>query len=395
MPSLARRGESRIPIRSAWYLIMGMPWEAWIAMSDIKNPAPFYTLKDAAKELNRLLKVDYYDSKKLLSMASVYDLKLYIYSEGWDGRYIYNAKMSQEYNEFVRDENYLAGYSEAQRRKDDTLNIIADNTISCLLHDGCLLQLSLDVINKFRFQKQYEFISTQHNFNEAIYLEDAFNPQTKAYLLEGFKTALQTDHEFFKFLYQSYLDKKTIEAIVDIKIDEIELKKPRCVSIQNAKPKYIGNLVINDELSVLLNDEDSEDVIDEAEEYSKFVINRKDILITHSQLIRILEGTLSVRDTEHHSKQELPEYKIPSKPRGVSVAKKNAKLAAETLADYLWTKDTDKNIKLLEMARIVHSELHKTNHYTQLPSIEAMKDWLRPIAPGHAKLAGRPQQTSD
>jgi len=29
-------------------------------IKDIKNPAPFYTLKDAAKELNRALEVDYY-----------------------------------------------------------------------------------------------------------------------------------------------------------------------------------------------------------------------------------------------------------------------------------------------------------------------------------------------
>ena len=51
-------------------------------MSDIKNPAPFYTLKQAAKELNRILKVDYYDSKKLLSIALVYDLKLHAYFSG-------------------------------------------------------------------------------------------------------------------------------------------------------------------------------------------------------------------------------------------------------------------------------------------------------------------------
>ena len=36
-------------------------------IKDIKNPAPFYTLKEAAKELNRTLEVDYYDAKKLLS----------------------------------------------------------------------------------------------------------------------------------------------------------------------------------------------------------------------------------------------------------------------------------------------------------------------------------------
>ena len=68
-------------------------------IKDIKNPAPFYSLKDAAKELNRILKVDYYDTKKLLNMALVYDLKLYIFAKGWEGVADYSEDMTPEYDE--------------------------------------------------------------------------------------------------------------------------------------------------------------------------------------------------------------------------------------------------------------------------------------------------------
>lgn len=367
-------------------------------MSDIKNPAPFYMLKDAAKELNRLLKADYYNSERLLTMALVYDLKLYIYSEGWEGQYIYNAKMSQEYNEFLREENYLTGYSEAQERKDNTLKIITNNTISCLLGEGCLLQLSLDVIKKFRFQKKCEFAGTQYSFNEAIYLEDAFNPQTKAYLLEELKAALETDQEYFRIFYQSYLDKKTLDAIVDINVDGIELKKPRDVSIQDAKPKYTGSSVVNDENALFFTGQDSEYAVDQedgndqVEEYAKFEINRKDILITHSQLMRILEGSLSIRDVQHRNKKELIEPRMPNKPQGVSVAKKNAKLAAKTLANYLWKQDTENKIKILDMAITVRAELYQTEHREQLPDQSvSLKKWIEDIAPEYAREAGRPK----
>lgn len=377
-------------------------------MSDIKNPAPFYTLKEAAKELNRLLKIDYYDSKKLLSMALVYDLKLYIYSEGWEGRYIYNTEINQEYKEYLRSENYLTGYSEAQMRKDDTLNTIASNTIICLLHDGCLLQLSQNSINKFRFKKTYEFSSNQANFKEAMYIEDAFSTHTKAYLLEAFKAASQPDYDFLNTFYRTLLDKRALEAIVDVKIDGVELRKPSEYVNTLTMPKFTGALVIRDEVSdffsgedsqfinnedsEFINDEDSEFINVEDSKYSNYVIHRKDILITHSQLLRILEGTLSIRNTEHRSKQELIEYQLPRKPKGRSKEKEHAQLAAKTLASYLWSQDTDNKIKIKEMAITVHAELNQTEHHNQLPDQSvSLKKWIEDIAPEHAREAGRPK----
>lgn len=89
-------------------------------IKDIKNPAPFYTLKDAAKELNRALEVDYYDAKKLLNMALVYDLQLYIFVRGWKGYAAWGAEMSEAWEEYA-DVNKHGGYTTLHFDMDTTL----------------------------------------------------------------------------------------------------------------------------------------------------------------------------------------------------------------------------------------------------------------------------------
>ena len=193
-------------------------------MNDIKNPAPFYTLKEAAKELNRQLKTDYYDSKKLLSMALVYDIKLYIYAQGWDAQYVYHEVMTPEFDEYIKDEDYLSGYSEAHAIKDETIQAIVTKTIESLMDDGCLLQLPLQTIKELRLNKICEINSSLNNFQEALYIEDAYSHQVENYAL-GVCEIKDSQHPLLRAFLNLY-DKRTVESIVDIKIYGIKRKRP-------------------------------------------------------------------------------------------------------------------------------------------------------------------------
>jgi len=80
--------------------------------------------------------------------------------------------------------------------------------------------------------------------------------------------------------------------------------------------------------------------------------------------------------------------------RGVSQAKLNAKLAACTLAEYLWKQDTEKNIRIKDMAISVRFELSKTEHADQLPEkAESLENWIKDVADKypHSRQAGRPK----
>lgn len=80
--------------------------------------------------------------------------------------------------------------------------------------------------------------------------------------------------------------------------------------------------------------------------------------------------------------------------RGVSSEKLNAKIAAQTLADYLWRKDEEKKIRIKDMALNVFVELYKTEHSNQLPEkAESLQPWIKNIADKypHSTQAGRPK----
>ncbi|MFV5482241.1 hypothetical protein [Acinetobacter towneri] len=342
-------------------------------MNDIKNPAPFYTLKEAAKELNRILKVDYYDSKKLLSMALVYDIKLYIYAQGWDAQYVYQEVMTPEFDEYIKDEDYLTGYSEAHASKEETIQAIVTKTIESLMHGGCLLQLPLQAIKELRLNKICEINSGLNNFQEALYIEDAYSHQVENYTL-GVCKIKDSQHPFLRAFLNLY-DKRTVESIVDIKIYGVELEKP--MEGYSPIPKPSNNTFI-----------DYDDT-----KYLNHFIHRKEVLITHYQLSRIIEGALVIGIKEQQNTEELMKRNTTRKPQGKSRAKEYAQIAAKTLANFLWNQDKDNQIKIKEMAITVHAELYQTEHREQLPNHSvSLKDWIKDIAPEYAREAGRPKE---
>ena len=348
-------------------------------MIDIKNPAPFYTLKEASSELNKLLNTHYYNSKRLLYVALTYDLKLYVYSQEWEGGYLLELEMTSEYENYLNKQKANdSKYSEALLLRHKTLSVINTYAACCILDNGCLLQLPLEAIRIASYKKEFEFNSHRYPFPEAIYLEDAFASNTKNYLLEVLRKA---DPCFFEDIFGRTLDMRTLEAIVDIEIKGIELENPYDGMI-HAKPKPSENFEI-EELS-----RNGESI-----KFFNHIIHRKDILITHYQLTRIINGALTIRENEYCNRPELIARHLSKKPQGKSKEKEAAQLAAKTLANYLWNQDKGNKIKIKEMAIQVHAELNQTEHREQLPDQSvSLKKWIEDIAPEYAREAGRPKE---
>lgn len=321
-----------------------------------QNPIPYYTLKQASKILNEKFKTTIYNSKTILSMSLYYQIILHVLFFGnWSVScdcYV-PIKLKEE-----NDEN------KAIYKK---IVSAIENSIEHSMRDSVLLKLNEAALSSLASLGKLD--TSREMFHG------------------GFDGVLRVGYIFesenFDSILGAFLKRYgAASKLSEEQISEIEILAiyPTTADSSNCKPRTKPYF-----------DDDGE-LID----YCPY-IKLEDVLITHLQLEKILNGELK---SQYFSNKKIDgeeiENHLPSiEGRGVSLAKRNAKLAASTLAKYLWNKDTDKSIKLLEMARIVHSELQKTEHYAQLPSIEAVKEWLKPTAPSYAKLAGRPQQPND
>lgn len=65
---------------------------------------------------------------------------------------------------------------------------------------------------------------------------------------------------------------------------------------------------------------------------------------------------------------------------------------ARTLASEAWHADADREYRLKDMARLVEDVL-KREGCEDLPSLEQIKEWIKPVAPPHAREGGRPRKT--
>lgn len=343
-------------------------------IKDIKNPAPFYTLKDAAKELNRALKVDYYDAKKLLNMALVYDLQLYIFVKDWHGQASYAEEMTDEWNEYA-DVNKHGGYTKLHFDMDATLEAIINARLNLFFDDGCLLEVQQELIKLLTINKKFIGDTSFGYFGNILDIQDSYIRNPKNYFLEVFKE--RPSSVLVNELRGSTLLSDAIASVTDVHIAWIELLRER--------PRlYHGSVIPRPVIDTTIEKE-GEPAIYQA-------INRTDLLITHYQLSRIIEGSLKLRGRKVETIETLIEKQI-QKPRGKSRAKEHAQLAAKAIAIHEWKNDREKQIKIGEMCEIVWSTLIETEHMQELPSKpESLKDWIKEIAPGYAKEAGRPKR---
>ncbi|MCO8085967.1 hypothetical protein [Acinetobacter lwoffii] len=344
-------------------------------IKDIKNPAPFYTLKDAAKELNRALEVDYYDAKKLLNMALVYDLQLYIFVRGWEGYAAWGAEMSEAWEEYA-DVDKHEGYTQLHFDMDATLEAIITARLNLALRDGCLLEVKRELINELILRKNIVADgSLGIFFSNILDIQDSFTRNPKNLFLEAFKPPLAP--ELIGELGKCTLSANVIASVENIHIAWIELWEENTLFSHNT---VTPTPVIESKI-----EKEGRPAILQA-------ISRTDLLITHYQLSRIIEGSLIQKGTPVETRETLIK-KMDLKPRGISPARERAKLAAKTLANYLWSQDRDNKIKIKEMAITVYAELSQTEHRIELPDQAiSLKDWIKEVAPPYSREPGRTKE---
>lgn len=329
---------------------------------DTKNPIPYYTLKQAAKILNHRLGTKIYNPTLILRMATTYDIDLYAF---FHGNWSINCDCNIPINRLE---------SEEAKKAHKRILIDIENIIECSLSDGALLRLDKQVIEEIHSFKNYKV-----------------NPDCDYRGITGFVPIghffdTNTHKIINKILFES-----RFESILYLKPEqfrEIEIYAiyPRC-------PDYSEGDRILPQVESYKYDEEEEDI------YSYATITRKDIAITHIQLEKIINDEIKIHgksqdDLEKTHTDHLPKKNNIYKKRGVSQAKLDAKLAAQTLADYLWRNDKERRVRIKEMAINIHAELYQTEHADQLPDkSESLEKWIEIIANKypHSQQGGRPK----
>lgn len=123
-----------------------------------------------------------------------------------------------------------------------------------------------------------------------------------------------------------------------------------------------------------------------------FIIHFNDLLLLKSNLHLLLaylsgEKEYSPNYSQAHTK---PPLQNKYKNTGVSPQKTSAKSSAKTFAQYFWSQDKNKKIKIGQMCEKVYFALYETDHKDQLPDqFISIKPWIKDIAPDYASEAGR------
>jgi hypothetical protein len=324
------------------------------------NPIPFYTLKQVAQHLNKELKTDSYNVKTLLALALTYDLKLHLYVYGWEFTcgYIFKIKNND-------------GMEQQERENlNENISRWLDFFVEQAIRYGGLIELDIATIRLLQDKKKISAIyGKDFYFSNILGLDGVFLTESKNYLSSLIKHTIQK-----KELHNGALDiLEKIDGEIEIKNLHLFFTEQSIGEKDSIIPKYSNPEIVDEGLV----------------SYSP-VVKRKDVLITYNQFERILNGELSkILDKHSHN---FAEIKLGN--RGVSSEKLNAKIAAQTLADYLWRKDEEKKIRIKDMALNVFVELYKTEHSNQLPEkAESLQPWIKNIADKypHSTQAGRPK----
>ena len=278
----------------------------------------------------------------------------------------------------VSQSRYQRKYLEVNGRKDTTVNAIAKEMALDLVL-GCLLELTTETIQHFQFKKTQKFETNLINHFEILLLPDAIstdvshNPIKKLNFKEQLPSILDFD-------YEDNIDSETLESIVNLEIVGIQLEKPDEVMDIPAIPKP-NNPVF---------------VPEENEEVFSYVIHRKDILITHYQLLRIINESLNIRDKPLYNIKAKIQNSSP-KPQGKSDKKIAAQIAAKETAAHYWRTNSEKKINIADMCQLVWDSLcHNSEYVSQLPDSKiGLRKWIKDVAPEYASEKGRPKKNKE
>ena len=308
---------------------------------------PYYTLEQASSVLNNKLKSDIYNPKSILVLALNYQIDLHVHFYG-DWKLDFDCHIPLDLTNIKNKSIYSAMIYE--------LEIFLRKSS---LWSSFFLRLSVNAIDYLIVNKKGLAVNEATWFDAVLCLKDALKPEIEQNSLQNYLLR-EIEHPPF-----SSLDESEIRGVSFLAI------YPTTSKYEETKPKPIKY-------------DDEEDIF-----YPFLKLNN--VFITHAQLEKIINSSLVERNVLKNNERKA--HLITSAQRGVSKEKQNAKLAAQTLADFLWRNDKDKRIRIKEMAINVRAELFNTNHSSQLPEkAESLEDWIREIAEKypHSRKGGRP-----
>ena len=342
-------------------------------MIDIKNPAPFYTLKETTEYFNNKYNQCTFSDSYLLKQLLAFNIHAHIYSFG----------LNPYGSEFFFKKDLLRRTDPDWSEWVDKRDSILPDFVEFLHNESCKTGLFLELKHKdlvqvcmqnqvithvFKDVIPFDYITISSSLREVI--DDMWKATSNYYKNKKPDALIQKEIDNMKELFDNFVSVEEFISTTDMQ--EISSKSKR--QYLNVKPE----IIVVDE------------IIGHLKEFCFLKIISEDIFILRNNLL-LLEKYLT--GDELYVQSQKPLIKITQQPKGKSREKANAQLAAQTLANYLWNQDKGNKIKIKEMAIQVHAELNQTEHREQLPDQSvSLKKWIENIAPEYAREAGSPKE---
>lgn len=319
---------------------------------------PYCTLKQAATKLNNNFKTDIYDEKSLLAIALSFDIELHSFFQGWSFVWDIDVVFSTE---------FIQGL-DSKTRNEYRIRVAKaiDSMTDLITTKGYLVKLSKTAIFTLQSKNFVEICEDRGNLsNEILQIGDCFE-QATLNLAELINKTIVVNH--FKW-------HELCSNVESIEVLQVYFSEDSDCGVHSLIPSPSSY-----ELS-------------EGDFYFYPKICMEHIVITKYQLDKIIkQNFIPLKQLFGEINSEIKTVSTHKRKRtGVSPDKLNAKLAAATLAEYLWRKDKNQIIKIKDMAINVYTELYQTEHQSQLPdNKDSLKDWIKDVAPSYARESGRP-----
>lgn len=334
------------------------------------DKAEYYSLEEASEYLNRKHGIDNIAPRKLLKHIASYDTPCFVYGKGFEVTGDFNTSIPD--NLSAKDYDYNSEKSKDRINRVHKLVAMATEMLSNVTYgDGIFLQLHSKLV---RFLPLYEKIKTLDFDESEIFIgalpinEIGGNSRTLNYLEKYF---MQYHNEHITEVLALYPN-MTFNA------DDFDNQIANETAFNNISLKVIDYYDSR-------NEENNQVYVNP---YFEITINN--LIILHSDL-----QTLSnqIIDNTPIPEKEPPKFTdVQTLPRikGKSPKKVLVQEMARFYALSEWENDSDKSIKQTAMASIVWRKLAEAGFSDELQSTDQVKTWINPVAPPHAREAGRP-----
>ncbi|MBF2720034.1 hypothetical protein IP510_09095 [Psychrobacter sp. NG254] len=356
------------------------------------NTAEYYSMQEASEYLNTKYNVDNITPKKILKRIYEFDVDSYFYGKGF---YLLGTHSISDLDDLddldnldnLDNLNNLDDLDEGSENLQDYINKIDSYLIFCdfmpsmhCIGNGLFMKLNKRMIGQLVFSNRIE-VSDEWADLEGLLPQDRLdaNPNdTEEFLTPNFIPRNNRDDgykfnkikversTFLPILPKEYIDdiglQKALKRINLTVLEHYHFKDYQIESYEGS------NIIYSNKDTIVLNLE----------------VTNEDVLILHKDLEKLEKHIIDYQQPI----DEISEFKR----KGVSPKLLKAKLVANAHAQYLWSKDYDKKIRIGEMCELIWSYLIDTEHSEMLPERKAtLKKWLS-LIPDYASEAGRPNE---